>query len=208
MNACTTDTCLLTDAADPLSAKCTWLNTVTCNDMNACTIDTCDPTTGCHFEPVADNLCDDNNACTDDRCNPASTNMTNPCEHTAKVCNTTTSVCKNSTCDPTGAGCQILDVVCPTTDNCTISGCNETKNKGCYVKDAGTCGFPVGIVAGIAAGAVAGIVVAAVAGAALLGGGAAYAYTSGAGAGLGATVANNPLYSPLGMAGTNPLHKA
>jgi len=76
------------------------------------------------------------------------------------------------------------------------------------VKDAGTCGFPVGIVAGIAAGAVAGICVAAVAGALLLGGGAAYAYANGAGAGLGATVANNPLYAPVGMSGTNPLHRA
>jgi len=101
----------------------------------------------------------------------------------------------------------VLDVVCPTTDNCTLAGCNKTNRKGCYVKSAGTCGFPVGLVAGLAAGVVGGIVAAAVAGALLLGGGAAYAYSQGAGSGIGAGVQNNPLYQKDGEAGTNPLNR-
>jgi hypothetical protein len=128
------------------------------------------------------------------------------CVHTPIVCPEAEDVCHNSTCDKE-QGCLILDVVCPNTDNCTISGCNTTKNKGCYVKEAGTCGFPVGIVAGIAGAVVGGIVVAAVAGALLVGGGAAYAFTAGPAAGVGATAVNNPLYSSAGFGGSNPLNK-
>jgi len=63
------------------------------------------------------------------------------------------------------------------------------------------------LTAGIAAGVIAGIVVAAVAGALIAGGGAAYAFTQGAGAGLGAVVAQSPLYTPAGNSGYNPLHE-
>jgi Synergist-CTERM protein sorting domain-containing protein len=34
-----------------------------------CTYDTCDPTSGCHFQPLANN-CDDANVCTRDICSP------------------------------------------------------------------------------------------------------------------------------------------
>jgi hypothetical protein len=101
----------------------------------------------------------------------------------------------------------ILDIVCPITKNCTVSGCNITNNTGCYVKEAGTCGFPVGLVAGLAAAVIGGIAAAAVCGALLLGGGAAYAFTAASGAPLGATVVNNPLFTPGGAAGANPLHR-
>jgi len=60
---------------------------------------------------------------------------------------------------------------------------------------------------GLAAGVVTGICLAAVAGALIAGGGTAYAYSQGAGSGLGATVANNPLYQSSGECGTNPLHR-
>src|SRR5262249_57107775 len=79
---------------------CTPGTPLNCNDGNACTTDLpCDPTTGCHYQPVAgccttdaecadlsactinercvsgacvsDQLdCDDGNACTGDSCNP------------------------------------------------------------------------------------------------------------------------------------------
>jgi len=76
------------------------------------------------------------------------------------------------------------------------------------VKVAGNCTpAPVGIVAGLAAGVIAGIVVAALAAAAVMGGSTAYAFTAGAGSGLTATIANNPIYESVGYAGTNPLQK-
>lgn len=82
-----------------------------------------------------------------------------------------------------------------------------TKNTGCYIKVAGNCTPPpVGIAAGLAGGAVAGIVVAAVAAASLAGGGAGYAFTAGAGSGVTAVVANNPIYKPSGTSGYNPMH--
>jgi len=59
----------------------------------------------------------------------------------------------------------------------------------------------------LAAGAVAGIVVAALAAGTAFAGSTAYAFTAGAGSGLTATVANNPLYTPVGEGGTNPLQK-
>jgi len=75
------------------------------------------------------------------------------------------------------------------------------------VKKAGTCGFPVGLVAGLAAGVIGGICAAAVIGAVLLGGGAAYAFAASGGAPLGAVVSNNPLFAPAGEGGFNPLNK-
>jgi len=97
---------------------------------------------------------------------------------------------------------------CPKSDNCTLSGCNVTKNVGCYIKVAGNCTTPpLAAAAGLAAGVVAGIVVAGLAAAAAFGGGTAYAFTAGAGSGLTATVANNPIYAPVGESGTNPLQK-
>jgi len=105
-------------------------------------------------------------------------------------------------------GCVVEDVSCPVTKNCTVSGCNITNHTGCYVKPAGTCGFPVGLVAGLAAGVIGGICAAAVIGALMLGGGAAYAFTAAGGPGLGATINNNPLFAAAGESGNNPLSKA
>jgi len=75
------------------------------------------------------------------------------------------------------------------------------------VKKAGTCGFPVGLVAGLAAGVIAGICAAAVIGALMLGGGAAYAFTAASGPGLEATISNNPLFAAAGESGNNPLNR-
>jgi hypothetical protein len=136
------------------------------------------------------------------------------------VCNTTSNACQNTTCDRF-VGCLTLDVICETDedDNCTIAYCNsnDTSRKngrrrklGCYQESAGDCGGGIGgaVIGGLVAGVIAGIVVAAIAGALLLGGGAAYAFSQGAGSGLGAAVHNNPLYECDGEAGTNPLNKA
>jgi len=79
---------------------------------------------------------------------------------------------------------------------------------GCYTESAGDCGAGIGaLVGGLVAGVIAGIVIAAIAGALMLGGGAAYAFSQGAGSGLGATVSNNPLYQAEGESGTNPLNR-
>lgn len=207
-NACTTDECVLEVEGDPLSAKCVWTHFTedACDDDNACTYDYCVPESGCKNDPFPANFCDDNNACTVDICDPLSANLTFPCVYTDVKCNDT-DICHESYCEPS-YGCLVVDIICPTTDNCTISGCNVTDDEGCYVESAGTCGFPVGAIAGIAAGVVAGIVLAALAGALIVGGGTAYAFTQGAGSGLGATVSNNPIFTPGGERGYNPLHKA
>jgi len=202
-NACTTDVCQ--NPGDVTNAKCVSTPIPPCNDNNTCTYDSCVPATGCVFTPVSANLCDDNNLCTNDTCNPKAVNLTSACVHTPVVCNKT-DVCHEAICDP-NRGCLILDIVCAITKNCTISGCNITNNTGCYVKPAGVCGFPVGLVAGLAAGVIAGIAAAAVIGALMLGGGAAYAFTAAGAAPIGATVINNPLFTPGGAGGANPLAK-
>lgn len=173
-NACTNDICLY-DPEDPENAKCVWtdLEPNTCNDNDACTRDSCVPAIGCVYEPLPHNFCDDNNACTEDICDPQSINITDPCVHIMVTCNKS-DVCHETFCDPQ-TGCTEVDIACPVTDNCTISGCNVTDDLGCYVQSAGVCGFPIGAVAGITAGVIAGIVLAAVIGVLFVGGGAAYA---------------------------------
>jgi hypothetical protein len=206
LNACTKDECVLSDPADATSALCVWTPFILpqdCDDLNACTDDSCDFGLGCVNTPVDPEICNDNDACTEDSCDPTAIDSLTRCVHTPVVCNET-DVCHNVTCD-VSQGCVVTDIVCPVTENCTVSGCDTNNSRGCYVDDAGTCGFPTGLVAGLAAGVVAGIVVAAVAGAALVGGGAAYAFSQGAGSSLGAAVASNPLYRQEGEEGTSAL---
>jgi hypothetical protein len=221
-NACTQDSCVLSDPSDRLSAKCVWVPIPPCNDNNACTYDSCNVTTGCQFEPVPEDICEDNNACTVDICDPTSLVVEKPCRYETVVCNhTRDNACRNTTCDRF-FGCVTVDKVCDDDDddNCTISYCNansttrtksgKKKKLGCYTEKAGDCGGGIapGAIGGLVAGVIAGIVVAAIAGALMLGGGAAYAFSQGAGSTLGAGVQNNPLYEADGSSGYNPLNTA
>jgi len=96
---------------------------------------------------------------------------------------------------------------CPTSDNCTMSGCNATDG-GCYIEQAGICGAPPAAVGGVAGGVLGGVLAAALGATVFTSGSAVTAFGSSAGTPLNAEVKLNPLYQDPGTHGHNPLHKA
>jgi len=174
----------------------------TCEDENVCTDDSCDPEEGCVFTPKDEDFCDDNNACTEDICDPEL-----GCLHTNITCEHVEDACHESVCDPM-EGCLAVTFDCPTSDNCTVTGCNATDDNsgGCYAREE-DCGVPVAAIGAISGGVIAGMVVAIAGGLLIAGGGGAYAFSHGAGAGAGTGTVQNPIYQSAGNSGDNALYQ-
>jgi len=182
-----------------------------CDDNNNCTVDSCDPVIGdCVFIDQSAK-CNDNLQCTNDTCDPS----TGQCTNVVDVnCSGYEDICHTSFCDDYQENVSLLcvrqNIVCPTSNNCTISICylNYTDSQGNLKEGCKNttydCAFGFfGIVAGLVGGAIAGIVIA---GAIILCGamvgGSAYAISSNQGNDKEQKVSINPLYRKGGKSGT------
>jgi len=190
-----------------------------CNDDDACTVDSCDS-----FATNESSLCSHTtlNCTAPTICQVVvGCDRVNGCLYAPLVCPTPTDWCMRSLCDPT-VGCLDSPKPCLVSDpDCYIGTCNSIKET-CTTSQrsdwtTATTNMHGGVTcfayydkkkaAGIiAAGAVAGIVIGAVIFAALAAAGArqAYMFMQLRQGGMGAAQAN-PLYTPGGGSGENPL---